>query len=418
MRYVAIAAAVPERVAARRVLRGVPDPRLPVPAGRRGRAVVGDDPDRGGPPGEPRGGQGLARRVERDDADARHAVDPRGRGAAARTGSRGVDHAGVRRVRARADDGADADHGDRAAVPRGRRRGHQRPQREGTVRRGGHGAARVQPRDHRRGAVPRPGAGRRGPRRRRGHRRGRPSPGAGADGAPDRRPDPAARRPQRPAGAADAGADGAAGARPRRDPDRVPRDDQPGLGAADGLDRDLQLRVRDPPDPDRGDRRAAGGRAAAVAVAPGGDRQRGRLPTPAGARPVDAGLRDAGHHRAGDRALAGRRPAAVRLRRRGPGRARPDRGHAGDLPRRAHRPFADRGAGARVLRPAGHGDPGRGRADRGRRQHPRGERPGRAAGPERPRGRDRDGRLARDAGARRCSCSAGCRRWASGGWAA
>ena len=118
------------------------------------------------------------------------------------------------------------------------------------------------------------------------------------------------------------------------------------------------------------------------------------------------------------RAVAGRGSAPVRLRGRGPGGARRDRGHARRSSYRAHRALADRGAGPCVLRPAGHGDAGRGRADRGRREHPRGEHPGRTAGPERPGRGDRDGRLARDAGARRCSCGAGCRRWGSGGWAA
>ena len=51
-----------------------------------------------------------------------------------------------------------------------------------------------------------------------------------------------------------------------------------------------------------------------------------------------------------------------------PGRPRPHRGHAVGVPGRPDRPRDDRRARPGVLRPAGHGDAGRGRDRRGRRQ--------------------------------------------------
>ena len=216
----------PSRTArpARRLLRGVPDPGLPVPAGRRGRALVGDDPGRRGPARERGGGAGVAGRLDRDDADAQHARGPRGGGAAAGARPRGVDHARLRRAGAAAHHGADPDHGPRAAVPG---RGRRWP-RASSTRAGGSGRRRWRRSsttwDHRGRAVPRarcsaspaspigvvigaagPPAG--------------PGPdGRGGSACGSGRGSTSATR-----GAADARAHGAAGPRPRRDPGRVPR---------------------------------------------------------------------------------------------------------------------------------------------------------------------------------------------------
>ncbi len=203
-------------------------------------------------------------------------------------------------------------------------------------------------------------------------RRGAP-PRPGPDAAPHRRADPAAGRPARPAGAARARADGAARARPRRDADRVPGHDQPRLDPADRVDQRLQLRVRDPPDPDRRHRGAAGRRAPAVALARGGDRRRW---TRSGACSSAAcrmlGVRDDRDHRARHRALGATSSSSCSASSAcSRGGARADPADARDLPRRADRPLADRRARPRLLRAPGHRDAGRRRADRGRRQHRR-----------------------------------------------
>ena len=112
-----------------------------------------------------------------------------------------------------------------------------------------------------------------------------------------------------------------------------------------------------------------------------------------------------------------RREDLVRLlfgvRRHRRGRDRGDRRRPGGVPARADRPLADRRARPGVLRAPGHEDAGRGRArsrwssnivDR--------EPAGRPVRARRPRGGDRDRRLARDDGARRPAPRAG--RLASG----
>ena len=68
VRYVVIAAAVPDPSRPRLVLRRVPHPGLPVPAGRGRGAVVGADPGHRRAVRDRRGGPRVARRVDRHDA--------------------------------------------------------------------------------------------------------------------------------------------------------------------------------------------------------------------------------------------------------------------------------------------------------------------------------------------------------------
>ena len=225
-----------------------------------------------GPPRDPRGGPGLARRVDRDDADARALALLAGVVLLFAPGLVASITPGFDAARARADHRADADHGAGAAVPRGRRGGDERPQRPGRF-----GAAALAPLVYNLAIIGGalvlvPAVRGRGPRPRRrlgaaGHLLVQCRRCAGSA------PGSAAARPGRPAGAEGAAADGAAGARPRRHPDRVPRHDEPRVDARRRARSRLQLRVRDPPDPDRRDRRAARRRPAAVAVARGGDRR-------------------------------------------------------------------------------------------------------------------------------------------------
>ena len=218
----------------------------------------------------------MAGRVDRDDADARRrSRSSRPSCCCSRPGSWRRSRPGFDESRARADHRADPDHGPRAAVPRGRRRGHQRAQRAGPVRGGGDGAARRTTSGSSAGrcsscpcsasrasrsassSAPPATCSSRCPTMRRIGARIRPRVDLG---------DPQARRTLVL---------------------MAPR--ALGLGATQvvflvmtslastlptGSIADLQLRVRDPPDPDRRDRRAAGRRAAAVAVAPGRDRRR------------------------------------------------------------------------------------------------------------------------------------------------
>ena len=128
------------------------------------------------------------------------------------------------------------------------------------------------------------------------------------------------------AGANRAAADGAESDRSRRDADRVRGHDEPRLDARGRGDLDVQLRVRDAPDPDRGDRRAARHRPAALAVPRGRPRGGGGVHAARHAGPVAARLRHGGDRGARDRGLGGSRPPAVR-----------GDGHAGGRPRRRRR---------------------------------------------------------------------------------
>ena len=75
-------------------------------------------------------------------------------------------------------------------------------------------------------------------------------------------------------------------------PARVPGHDQPRVHARRRGAPGVQLRVRDAPDPDRRDRRPAGHRAAAVARPRGGDRRHRGVRPAAGPRPRDPRVRD------------------------------------------------------------------------------------------------------------------------------
>ena len=88
-----------------------------------------------------------------------------------------------------------------------------------------------------------------------------------------------------------------------------------------GRDRRVQLRVRHAPDPDRGHRRAAGRRPAAVPVTRGVAGRHGGIPTAPGPRPAAPGVRDGRHLGARVRPGGRRHPPPVRLQRRHGGRA-------------------------------------------------------------------------------------------------
>ncbi len=103
-------------------------------------------------------------------------------------------------------------------------------------------------------------------------------------------------------------------------------------------DQRVQHRLHAPPDPDRRDRRAAGGRRVPGAVARGRARARGGVRRPAVARGPAAAVRDAADHRDRDRPPARGHGAALRLRpvrRRGD---RPDGRNPVHVPVRGSRP--------------------------------------------------------------------------------
>ncbi len=219
VRYVVDRGGRPGRRAARRVLRRVPDPGLPVPARRRRGAVVGADPGHRRAVRDRRGGAGVAGRVDRHDADARALVVLAGVVLLFAPGSSPIITPGFD-----ADELALTTELTRIMVlsPLFLAAGAVATsvaQRARPVRRGGARAARLQPRDHRRARCC---------SCRRSASTGSPSASCvGAAGhllvqVPTLRriggPDPAAGRPGRPAGAARARADGAARARPRARP--------------------------------------------------------------------------------------------------------------------------------------------------------------------------------------------------------